>query len=533
MATRTERTERTNARATRRTTRSAPVKPPVKQSTPRARGTYYGPSNARSGKTWREWQPAAIRPFGSLQLPVSERRVILIVGDVIASVISVFIALRLWAERAGDPFDGAFIGPRSYWFLVLPVLWVVLASANDYYNLRVSADLWSSAARLVRVTLSMLVLYLAAFFFAPLDVLPRRFILYYAVLSLLLVGLWRLCRVFLIGWTGFRRRAVIVGSGRAAELIWQAVKDEASGDYELVGALTSDEDDVKPSKRTPWLTPHLGTARALPRLVAQYGVSEVILAYVNEVPGDVFDSMMTCYERGISIVPMPMLYERITGRVPVEHVGDYLWAMVLPLEQRGLPFALYQMARRLLDIIFATMGLLLFVAVLPVLALAIRLDSPGPIFYSQRRVGRAGRLFTVYKLRSMVVGAEAESGAQWARAGDPRITRIGRFLRRTRLDEVPQLYNVLRGEMSVIGPRPERPEFVDELAAEIPFYRTRLAATPGLTGWAQVRYRYGNSTEDALRKLQYDLYYIRHQSPMLDLMIVLRTIGVMLLFRGT
>ncbi len=468
-----------------------------------------------------------------MQLPISERRVMLMLGDVLASVISVFIALRLWAERAGEPFDRQFIGPRAYWFVVLPALWVVLASANDYYNLRISAELWSSAARLVRVTLSMVVLYTAAFFFAPLDLLPRRFVLYYAVLSLLLIGLWRLCRVFLIGWTGFRRRAVLVGSGRAAELIWQALKEEAAGDYDLLGTLASEEDDAPSGKSAPWLVPHLGPARRLPQIVAQLGVTEVILAYVNEVPGDVFDGVMTCYERGVSIAPMPMLYERITGRVPIEHVGDYLWALVLPLEQRGLPFALYQLLRRLLDMVFASVGLALFLAALPLLALAIRLDSPGPIFYHQQRVGRAGRIFTVHKLRSMVVEAETKTGPRWACAGDPRITRVGRFLRKTRLDEFPQLLNVLRGEMSVIGPRPERPEFVGALADRIPFYRTRLAVTPGLTGWAQVRYRYGNTTEDALRKLQYDLYYVRHQSPMLDLMILLRTVGVMVLLRGT
>jgi exopolysaccharide biosynthesis polyprenyl glycosylphosphotransferase len=383
----------------------------------------------------------------------------------------------------------------------------------------------------------MLVLYLAAFFFAPRELLPRTFVLYYAVLSLLLVGLWRLCRVFLIGWTGIRRRAILVGTGRAAELIWEAIKEEAAGDYELLGCVTSTEDGKDGSAenaapadaRITWL----GTASALPQLVRELSIAEVILAYVNEVPGDVFDSVMTCYERGVAIVPMPVLYEQITGRVPIEQVGDYLWALVLPLEQRTLGVLLYRLLRRLVDIGVALLGLLAFSALLPILALAIRLDAPGPVFYSQRRIGRGGRGFTIHKLRSMVVGAEDGTGARWSDPRDPRITRVGRFLRRTRLDELPQLLNVVRGEMSLIGPRPERPEFVSALAQQIPFYRTRLVVTPGLTGWAQVRYRYASSTQDALRKLQYDLYYIRHQSPLLDLLIVLRTIAIMLLMRGT
>jgi len=521
---------------------AAKVAPPTRMQQARPAKASFGPGGRGSGgwRRWRGWQPRALRRFQSLfqslpalQLPVSERRILLMLGDILASAISVLIALRLWASRAQEPFDGTFIGPRAFWLIVLPLLWVVLARANDYYDLRISAQLWSSATRLVRVTLSMLVLYLAAFFFAPRELLPRTFVLYYAVLSLLLVGLWRLCRVFLIGWTGFRRRAIIVGTGRAAELIWEAIKEEAAGDYELLGCVTSEEDGREDTAPPDARMAHRGTASALPRLVRELGIAEVILAYVNEVPGDVFESVMTCYERGVAIVPMPVLYEQITGRVPIEHVGDYLWALVLPLEQRTLPVLLYRLLRRGIDVCAALIGLLAFSALLPILALAIRLDSPGPAFYSQRRIGRGGRGFTIHKLRSMGVDAEEDSGARWSDPRDPRITRVGRFLRRTRLDELPQLWNVLRGEMSLIGPRPERPEFVSALAHEIPFYRTRLVVTPGLTGWAQVRYRYGSSTQDALRKLQYDLYYIRHQSPMLDLLIVLRTIAVMLLMRGT
>jgi len=464
----------------------------------------------------------------SLQLRVSERRVMLMLGDLAVSAISVFFALRLWAYHAGEPFTGRFFWPRAFWVVALPLLWLVLAWANDYYDLRVAARLSSSAARLTRVLAEMLLLYVAAFFFAPRELLPRTFVLFYAVLSLVLIGAWRLCRVFLIGWTGFRRRALIVGAGRAAELMWSAIKEEAAADYELLGCVTSAEGGAPTEERMPWL----GTARDLPRIVREAGVTEVVLAYVNEVPGDVFDSVMACYERGVSIVPMPVLYEQITGRVPIEHVGDYLWALVLPLEQRTLAFALYLGVRRLVDVALAIVGLAIFVALLPALALAIALDSPGPVFYSQRRLGRGGRAFAIYKLRSMVRGAEDESGARWADAGDPRVTRVGRLLRRTRLDEAPQLLNVLRGDMSLIGPRPERPELVERLAAEIPFYRTRHVVKPGLTGWAQVRYRYGNTTADALRKLQYDLYYIRNQSPMLDLQILLRTVGIMLLLRG-
>src|SRR5690606_22115668 len=206
------------------------------------------------------------------------------------------------------------------------------------------------------------------------------------------------------------------------------------------------------------------------------------------------------------------------------------WMSMLPIEAVSI-FNPYPLVKRAADLALSIVGLAFFGLLLPLIAMAMKLDSPGPIFFRQRRVGKSGRLFWLYKLRSMI--PDAERGRRWPSDDDPRITRVGRLLRKTRLDEVPQLYNVLRGEMSIIGPRPERPEFVEELSQTIPFYRTRHVVKPGITGWAQVRYRYGASEEDALIKLQYDLYYIRHRSIALDVLIILRTIGKMLALQGT
>jgi exopolysaccharide biosynthesis polyprenyl glycosylphosphotransferase len=230
-------------------------------------------------------------------------------------------------------------------------------------------------------------------------------------------------------------------------------------------------------------------------------------------------------------MPMPLLYEQVTGRVPVEHVGQQYWMAMLPVDQESR-FDIYLLLKRGMDILFAIIGLLLFAILLPLIALASHLDSHGPIFFRQWRLGKGGRLFQVYKLRTMIRDAEHDTGPLWAREDDPRITRVGRWLRRTRLDEVPQLVNVLRGEMSLIGPRPERPEFVLALSATIPFYRARHVVKPGITGWAQVRYGYGSTEEDALIKLQYDLYYIRHRSLALDILILLRTAGRILSLQG-
>lgn len=465
-----------------------------------------------------------------IQLMVSERRLLLIAGDLVATLLAVALALMIWAHNAGVAFESSFVMNQWHWFVILPVLWFVLAESNDYYNLRVSARLRSSFLRLVVIMSELLIIYLATFFLSPRGSPPRRFILYYALISLALTGIWRGCRLFLIGWTGFRRRVLIVGAGQAGRAICEALKTEAYADYQVIGYVRS---SAHQDAAEGYGAPVVGTCADLPALVARHDISELVMAYVNDVPDDVFTGAMGCYERGIEITPMTALYEQITGRVPIEHVGEHLWSLVLPSARPTLTMSLYLIIKRLLDCIFASIGLVLFGLMLPLVALAIKIDSRGPIFFHQQRLGKGGRVFVAHKLRSMVVGAEGDSGPRWAVAGDQRVTRVGRVLRKLRLDEAPQLINVLRNEMSIVGPRPERPEFVSQLSETIPYYRARLAVKPGLTGWAQVRYRYGNTLEDAWRKLQYDLYYIRHQSLALDISIMLRTIATVLLMRGT
>ncbi|HEY7849037.1 MAG TPA: sugar transferase, partial [Ktedonobacterales bacterium] len=433
---------------------------------------YTAPVEATGGAQARPQNQT--RPPRALQMPVSERRLLLMAGDVIASEISVFVALALWAQHAHMAFDPDFVGPQIHWFVILPVLWLLLATTNDYYNLRVAARVGASLRRLALIVMEVLVVYLATFFLSEPGSLPRRFIVYYAALSLVLVGLWRAARIFLIGWTGFRRRALIVGAGHEAEVIWQTLKDEAAGDYELLGLVASESElpGVADAQR------YLGVGADLRRLVAEYGVTELVMAYTNDVPQDVFEGLLACYEAGVQITPMMRLYEQITGRLPIEHMSERLWSLVLPDEAHSLRANVYALWKRVTDLVLSLIGLALFFILLPLLALVIAVDSRGPIFYTQTRLGLGGKPFRIIKLRSMVANAERGAGPQWAQENDVRITRVGKFLRRSRLDEVPQLINVLRGEMSIIGPRPERPEFVEMLASEIPYYRARLAAKP-------------------------------------------------------
>jgi len=461
------------------------------------------------------------------QLRISERRLLLRLGDVLATVIAVLIALLVWTlvDRR-RPFNLEFVLEQSYWLLVLPGLWLLLASANDFYDLELAANRLLAMGRLVLITLQTLVVYLIIFFLSPREALPRLFILYYALSSFLMIMLWRLWRPFLMGWASERRRAMVVGTGWGAEIIVQAIQEHAIGQYNLVGAVGTSVD------RALEITglPVIGVGSEMLALARERDVSELIVATPSELSGELFQGLMACYEQGISIVPMALLYERLTGRVPVEHVGKD-WAIILPVETASI-FDPYPVLKRSMDILMALAGLLVFAVILPPLALVMWIDSRGPIFFRQVRVGKGGRTFQVFKLRSMIPDAEKHTGPVFTGEGDPRITRLGRLLRKSRLDEVPQLWNVLMGEMSMIGPRPERPEFIDNLTRDIPFYRARLAVKPGVTGWAQVRYHYGNTTTDHLIKLQYDLFYIRHQSVLLDLQIIIRTVWKMLTLGG-
>lgn len=336
-----------------------------------------------------------------------------------------------------------------------------------------------------------------------------------------------------------RDRALIVGAGWAGTTIAELIRELGErAKMELVGFV---DDDLLGMDRhgTSLVGDQLlargerveviGPGSSLAKLIEQHEITTLILAVSEEFEGALLQVLIECLELGVRIVPMHVLYEELTGRVPVEHVGAH-WSVAIPIDHPGTR-KVWPLVKRAMDIVLASIGLAFLAVITPCVALAIRATSEGPVFYSQKRVGKGGRTFTVHKFRSMVEDAESD-GPIWATEDDPRVTKVGRFLRRTHIDEFPQFINIVRGQMSVVGPRPERPEFVQMLAEEIPFYRVRNAVRPGMAGWGLVRQGYGSSTEDALEKLQYDLYYIKHQSIWLDLTILFKTIFDTVLFRG-
>lgn len=464
----------------------------------------------------------------SLSLQITERKTLLVLGDVLLLNMAVLAALRLGAQRSGWAFSGPFVLGEVYWFVGLTAAYLLLAEANNAHNPRITSDLATSFLALGTTIGQMLLVYLVIYFLSAPASLPRHIIGFFGVISSALLFTWRWSYSIVFTGPAFQRRVIIVGAGWAGQTIAHLIRENLAAYFTIAGFV--DDDLAKQATEIDGL-PVLGRSEHLSNLVTEMEATDLVLAITHDIRNDLLRAIMTCYEQGVRVLSMQSLYEQLAQRIPVEHVGNS-WFIVLPLDRNRGQRA-YAAVKRLADVLVACVGLFLLVLILPILALLIKFDSPGPVFYTQQRAGRAGRPFRLLKLRSMVMDAEKDGLARWAEPNDERTTRVGRFLRSSRLDEVPQLLNVLKGDMSLIGPRPERPEFIAQLQDEIPFYRTRLAVRPGLAGWAQVNYPYARSVQDALVKLQYDLYYIKHQSLYLDLIILLKTIGVVLTMRGT
>jgi sugar transferase (PEP-CTERM system associated) len=320
----------------------------------------------------------------------------------------------------------------------------------------------------------------------------------------------------------FRKPALILGSGPLAHACAAVLAGEEPTGLCLAGVLAPE------GAATPEGAPRLGTYGDLGRVAAERGVSHVIVACDERRGALPLEALLELKLAGVQVEDGILFYERTTARVyvPALRPSDILFAEGFHVSR------VTRCAKRALDVVASAVGLVLAGPILAAAAVAIKLDSPGPVFYAQVRAGERGRAFRVHKLRSMRTDAEA-GGAVWAAEDDPRVTKVGRFLRRTRIDEIPQLWNVLVGEMSLVGPRPERPVFVAELERQIPFFRQRLAVKPGVTGHAQVRCRYGASVDDAREKLAYDLFYIKALSIWFDLSILIDTVKVVLLRIGS
>jgi sugar transferase (PEP-CTERM system associated) len=337
------------------------------------------------------------------------------------------------------------------------------------------------------------------------------------ILTVALIG-WRLGFTWLVQLPILVERVYVLGTGERAQRLVQGLRQNPEAGVEIANWTGKMEGAVTRES----MAAHLMEA------VQRQKVHRVIVATPDRRGTIPMPELLQLRMQGVKIEDATTYLEKMSGKIEVENLYPS-WLVFGEGFRLGSTLLL---TRRILSVIISLLGLIFALPLFPLIALAIRLDSKGPVFYTQARVGKAGRVFKVVKFRTMRQDAEAANGPQWADDNDPRITRIGRFLRSSRLDEIPQLWCVLKGEMAFVGPRPERPEFVEWLSKEIPFYGVRHMVRPGLTGWAQVKYKYGSTVKDAREKLQYDLFYIKNASIGLDLLIVFQTVKTVLLRRG-
>ncbi len=420
-------------------------------------------------------------------------------------------------------FHGALVDNGALWKVVLVTLVCELCFYyNDLYDLTCVHPKGELIIRVLQATGA------AAFVLAAVSLLMPSARLgngtFLATLGILAVTM-PLFRVAFDGLTNdphLEDRVLVVGTGPLALAVASQIRAQHDFPYRLVGFI---EDSS--GTRAGAAEPVLGSIADLPRIVGRHDIRRIVIALSDRRGQLPIDDLLHAKLAGVRVEDAATTYERMTGKILVDDLKPS-WLIFSDGFQasRGT-----RLAKRIFDFVGALIGTVVAAPLMLLTALAVRLESPGPVLYRQERVGENGRLFTLCKFRSM--RADAEQGTPiWARDGDDRVTRIGRFIRLTRLDELPQFWNVLRGEMSFVGPRPERPFFVQQLAEAIPFYMVRHAVKPGVTGWAQVRYRYGASVEDALEKLRYDLYYMKHLSLVFDLTILLDTVKVMVCRKG-
>jgi len=462
-----------------------------------------------------------------IHFEVSERKILLRILDLVMVYFGVY-ALSLY-------FDFVYIevnAANSVALILLGVYITVFGTIFELYDLQKASRLDTTFKNIVITASTVVLFYLLTPVLSPFLPFERMQIVYLYFTIIISILLWRIFYINLIESPRFYKRVLLVGEISNIDGLIKAL-NTSDPNYKIVGFINSEVSSLESVKFKG--LPEFG-AKDFLDTIKKEKISEILVASFNTeaIMAEVYHDLIMLLERGFKIRDYTQVYEELLQKVPIQFVGKDFYKY-FPFS-RSNENKLYMFFQRAFDIVFAMIGLVIGVVLLPLILLGNLIGNRGPLFYTQERVGKNSKLFNILKLRTMVVNAEAD-GVKWAQKNDNRITAFGMFLRRSRLDEIPQFYNVLKGEMSIIGPRPERPFFVSELSRIIPFYETRHIINPGLTdpgltGWAQVSTRYGASVDDSLTKLQYDLYYIKHRSIFLDFSIFIKTLSTILYYRG-
>ena len=445
------------------------------------------------------------------------RTLVLLVGE--AMIVWLSFVMGTMLQNREDSW--LLLNVENGYVKILAVTGVVLLFSHwfDLYDSSSVGAKWDQIFRLLLV-LGFVSLALSAVGFLYPNIMPGNgsALAGLIILTFTLLG-WRGAYFWMVKQPFLRERVYVLGTGERAERLVTGLRERSTLGIEVVGWTG----DVPGELTRDTVASHLlGVAKE------KKGVHRVIVAMPNRRGTLPVEELLELRLGGVKVEEATSWLEKITGRIEVEQLYPS-WLIFAD----GFRFSsVFRLLRRMLNFTVALMGLILSLPLLPFIVLAVRMDSGGPVLYRQQRVGRRGQVFYCYKFRTMRTNAEADTGATWASDDDPRITRVGKFLRSSRLDEIPQLWCVLKGDMHFVGPRPERPEFVEWLSKEIPYYGVRHVVRPGITGWAQVQYKYGNTLADAREKLQYDLFYIKNASLGLDFLIIFQTVKIVLLGRG-
>lgn len=458
----------------------------------------------------------------SIHFNISERKILLRLFDIASMLIVLYFV--------GNTFDFDYLTVTKenwHWIFVLILYFSIFGTIFELYDLQKSSKIEKVYVNIVFTVSVTVLFYFLTPFFTPLlpDNRLQIFFFYFAILFALFI--WRFLYVTFIVSPRFYKKVLIIGETSNIKAIVEAF-NTADPNYKIVGFINC---ETKKNEKIKFKGIVEYKPKQIYQVIKDENISEIVIASYNSdsITSDIYRDLMTLLEGGFPIKEYTQVYEEMMQRVPVQFVGKDFY--------KYFPFSrsnhnkMYLFFHRLFDIIISIIGVLVGFILLPFVLIGNILGNQGPLFYTQERIGKNGNLFKIIKYRTMVKNAEKD-GAVWAKKNDVRITPFGKFLRNARVDEIPQFINILKGDMSLIGPRPERPHFVRELSQILPFYETRHIVKPGLTGWAQVKAKYGASVDESLTKLQYDLYYIKHRSFFLDMNIIVKTMSTVIFFRG-
>ncbi|MGC2424829.1 MAG: sugar transferase [Nitrospirota bacterium] len=435
------------------------------------------------------------------------------IGDFILFVFALTVAV-FWRFAPSEAFD--YVKHRLPLFIIFMVIFFICFTIADLYDLkkdfrRAQHLLHVLAACAVAMVISTL------FFYSSTTYIGRGIFAVSGVLIFLSASLIRSLSTSLGSQKKWQKKVLIVGAGKSGQKLLKTVNEYPNCGMNIVGFVDDDRSKVGENIGGK---PVLGRCNELIGLAGKQNADIVVVCITNNKSDALVRNLIRCHYNLITVMDMPSFFEAITGKLPLDHITDEWLLHYAMSSDRGI----YRKIKRLFDIVLSFVLLYVTSSVVLLATLLIRLDSKGELFYKQERVGMNFKKFHIIKFRTMVADAERDTGAVWASKGDRRITRVGKYLRKFRIDEIPQLMNVLMGDMSFVGPRPERDVFIRELEKDMPAYGHRLAVKPGITGWAQVMYPYAATKEESKEKLRYDLYYIKNMSIILDTLIALKTV---------